>query len=195
MANVADLVQLEERGWEALASREGAAFYDTLMTEDARMMFAGIGEYVLQMLLHSAYFFVVWPAAGLIGGVISILYGRKISSGSYVPNFTDRVISYTWSGFVITLVIMIVSLVIHEMNPGSFVMVLTGFPTFVTGMILRFRPLIAGGIVFWTIGVISFFYLPELRSLLFSLSIVLGYLAPGYLLRTAERRARNNTAQ
>ncbi len=42
------------------------------------------------------------------------------------------------------------------MAVGS-IIVLTGLPTFLTGQLIRFRPLILGGILFWVLGAISYF--------------------------------------
>lgn len=37
------LVRLEEQGWDALTTDDGAAFYETLLTEGATMLFPGTG--------------------------------------------------------------------------------------------------------------------------------------------------------
>ena len=152
------------------------------------MTFAGIGEYILQHVVFYKFPFIIWPVSGALGGALSFIYGYRQRQQAPVQNFTDRFIASTWVGYIITLILLIICTVGNKLNPSSFIIVLTGFPTFVTGAILRFKPLIAGGVFFWLIGFVSFFCLAELTALLFSLSIVLGYLVPGYLLRSEEKR-------
>ena len=154
------------------------------------MAFAGIGEYILQYVLHQRYFFIIWPIAGLLGGLSSMIYGNKNRSINGKVNFTDRAIASLWMSFVITLILIIVCAVKLHLSPNSFVMLLTGLPTFATGLMLRFKPLIWGGIVFWILGVVSFIIATEFSALLFSTAIIFGYLIPGYALKKVEMETR-----
>ncbi len=63
------------------------------------------------------------------------------------------------------------------------VFLLAGNATFLSGTILKFRPLIWGGIIMW-IGAILIFFLSYEHQLIISPAIIVfGYLIPGYLLR------------
>jgi hypothetical protein len=63
------------------------------------------------------------------------------------------------------------------------VIVMYGLGTFVSGGILKFRPLIIGGICCWIIALGAFFIPGEYTLLLVAISIIIAYLIPGYLLR------------
>jgi hypothetical protein len=63
-------------------------------------------------------------------------------------------------------------------------------PTFITGGILRFRPLVVGGVLFWLFGMVSLFVWPEQGALLFGLALVTGYIIPGILLKRQEDGVR-----
>ncbi len=154
------------------------------------LMFAGMGEYILDRQVQSEYAWVVWPAVGIIGGIIAGVHGAKKGKEAGAMTFMDRVFGYVWTGFVITLILLIVLSVSNRMNPGSYIMLLTGLPTFISGGVLRFKPLIIGGVLFWFFGFFSFFYFDEYRSLIFSLSIITGYILPGYMLKKHEENAR-----
>ena len=147
---------------------------------------AGVAEFTLIKQGFSAPY-IVWPMAGLTGGIISAVVGKKMSIEKGVSTLWDRMSFALWTSFFITLVIFIACCVISDINPGAYIMVLTGLPTITTGIILRFKPLIFGGVCFWICG-ISGFFIPNLYlPLLFTTAITLGYILPGILLRKAER--------
>lgn len=127
-----------------------------------------------------------WPILGTLGGIIAGMHGSKEGRRSGAATFTDRVFLWVWVAFTITLVIIIVSSVAVGSKPGPWVSIITGMPTFITGGILGFRPLIIGGILFWVLGVLSLFVWPEQGALLFALALLLGYIVPGILLKRQE---------
>jgi hypothetical protein len=51
---------------------------------------------------------------------------------------------------------------------------------------MRFRPLVIGGILFWVIGMLTIFFLPDYSALTFTVAIVAGYIIPGLMLRKKE---------
>lgn len=150
---------------------------------------AGIAEYLL-MQGQFARPYLVWPIAGVVGGVISGVIGARLGKRKGASTLFDRLTFALWTSFFITLVIFIFCCVLSSINPGAFIMVLTGLPTITTGLVLKFKPLIFGGIVFWVSGIVGFFIPDAYLPLLFSLSIILGYIIPGLLLRKAEGDAR-----
>lgn len=148
---------------------------------------AGIGEYLLMHTYSYEHPYIVWPIVGIVGGILASVYGYKKDKESKTKNYLDRLFNYLWITFAVTLVLIIGAAVSSEVNPSPFVMILTGLPTFITGKILKFKPLMAGGIIFWILGIILFFGLMHYASLIFSTAIVFGYIIPGYLLRKEEK--------
>lgn len=150
------------------------------------LFIAGIVEYYLDRVVHYEYSYVGWPVVGFIGGIIASIHGAAEGKKQGVMSYTDKVFMFLWSAFVVTLVLLIVGAVANDSNPGSYIIIMTGLPTFVSGGIMRFKPLIVGGLIFWAIGIFSFFFLDEYRSLLFSLAILFGYIIPGIMLKRSE---------
>lgn len=145
----------------------------------------GIGEFILDRRGFPAPW-IVWPVLCTVGGIAASIYGARQGRRSGASTFTDRVMMWLWTTFTITLVLIIIGSVGQQVEPGSYIMLVTGLPTFVTGALIRFRPLMVGGVLFWVIGLLSFWFLVEYRSLVFSFAIVVGYVIPGILLKLKE---------
>ena len=56
-------------------------------------------------------------------------------------------------------------------------------PLFISGAVLRFRPLIWGGVSFWILALAAHFGGPVISGLAMPAAMIIGYLVPGYLLR------------
>ena len=140
-----------------------------------------------------SYPFLPWPVIMPIGGIIAMIYGSKTSGDSKVTTYFDTVQRYLWSAFVISLLLMLFITIStkNELLISPSIMILIGLAIFTSGGCLKFKPLIVGGLFSWFIGAISIF-LPEWQLLLLGLSVLVGYLIPGYML---QRRVKNQKAE
>jgi len=68
-------------------------------------------------------------------------------------------------------------------QPFTYTILIGGIGTMVTGLVLRFRPLVAGGVLFLVAYVISMCVLAEYKPLIQGIAVITGYLIPGYLLK------------
>ena len=100
-----------------------------------------------------------------------------------VFTYADMVYMWTWMAFMITSVIMFIFLSDSPENYTQYILLLAGFPTFISGIVIKFRPLIVGGIIFWAFSLVANFAGPQLSSLAMPVAVITGYLIPGYLLR------------
>jgi hypothetical protein len=55
--------------------------------------------------------------------------------------------------------------------------------TFVSGSVLKFKPLIVGGIISWILAVIAVYLSYDFQILMGGLAIFFSYIIPGHLLR------------
>ncbi|MEQ9187423.1 MAG: hypothetical protein RLP15_06775 [Cryomorphaceae bacterium] len=146
---------------------------------------SAVYEYVAGQVLDLPMPWIAWPIVGILGGIFSAVYSRKEYSKEPATHL-DRVYSSIWMVFFITLIILTVAWVTNRINPGSYIMIITGFPTFLTGYILRFKPLQWGGIVFWVLGFVSLYFMEEYTSLIFAFSMIVGYVIPGFMMRSMQ---------
>lgn len=127
--------------------------------------------------------FIIWPILSIPAGIYTGIDSARRSRKMKVKTHMGTLIGYLWLCFIFSLVIVLGALTKVNFNVNPLVLVLTATPTFITGVAIRFKPLIYGGAAFWLFAVLGFMVeIPE-QSLVGAAAIVVGYLIPGYLLR------------
>ena len=71
-------------------------------------------------------------------------------------------------------------------NINPLLMIAMGWATYLTGIGIKFRPMVLGGISFWLLAIVAFLVDPYTQSLVTAISVILGYLVPGTILRKKE---------
>jgi len=128
-----------------------------------------------------------WGVVGIIGAVVSAIHGMREGKRTRVETATDRVLMWLWTAFIITLLTTVVGAgVAGYTTPVASIMVLTGLPTFLTGQMMRFKPLIYGGILFWVLGAACFLAEPVIMAVLYIVAMLFGYIVPGLMLKRQE---------
>ena len=148
------------------------------------MALSGIVESIF---INSKISWVVWPIAGILGGILSMIWDKKENKDIGLFTAVDRISNYTWGAFVFTLLFVIAFSIFNRLNPHALVLMVAGSATFISGGIMKFKPFIYGGIVLEIGALICAFLLPNaLHGYCFSISIALGYIIPGIILRKTE---------
>jgi len=70
---------------------------------------AGVGEFLLQQ-MNCAMPWILWPIAGSLGGIISGIYGSKLSRESS-RSYLEKTYSNLWIIYFFTLIVLLVALV------------------------------------------------------------------------------------
>jgi hypothetical protein len=153
------------------------------------VLIASISNFIL-LKIEFEQAWLPWPILMIGGGIVSGIAGYRIGKKAKVITFFDKAIIYLWYGFVVTLIIILVTAGFGRMSwtaTNTLIIALYGLGTFVSGGILKFKPLIFGGVFCWIISLVTLF-IPELYSLLMvALSIIVAYLIPGYMLKAREK--------
>jgi hypothetical protein len=141
-----------------------------------------LSEYLLTKLTEFTHPYYVWFFV-IPGVFVSMIYGFVTGRKAKVHTYAESLYMWTWMAFLISAIILFV---VHSKRidtVGTYILILAGFPTFVSGFIIKFRPLIAGGICFWIIALIVNFAGPAIAPLGMPVAMFTGYLIPGYLLK------------
>lgn len=115
--------------------------------------------------------------------IASMIYGYRQRKTTTTRGYTDRISLWIWLAYMICIVTVIVFGAKINFMIAPMIMLLTGFATFLSGNIIKFRPLIIGGIIFWLASIAGFMSSYENQALISGAAIALGYLIPGYILK------------
>jgi len=117
------------------------------------------------------------------GVFVSVIYGFIMGRKAKVHTYAEMIYMWTWMGFLAAFVALFIIQSNRLDIVGQYILLLAGFATFVSGFIIKFRPLIFGGVCFWIIAVAVSFAGPSIAPLGMPLAVITGYLIPGYMLK------------
>ena len=145
---------------------------------------ACIGQFILKHFLDYEKHYLVWWVL-VIGIAGSIYFSIRDAKTRKVKTYIGETMAHLWTGMGITF--FIISMILTKIGWGSdvypFFMVLYGLGTFVSGSIIKFNPLIIGGIISWILAVIAVYLPYDYQILMGALAIFFSYIIPGHLLR------------
>ena len=109
-------------------------------------------------------------------------------------NFTshsEATVGYVWSAFGIAIfVLSFYNAKYGSPESATLFMILYGIPTFITGGMFSFRPMIIGGLLCWAFSVISIYTAPDIDMLLMAGCGLFAWLIPGVILWNRYQKQR-----
>lgn len=130
---------------------------------------------------------LAWGVMVLVGVPAALIYEWRRSKREKTQNLLHDWYGLIWLGFGISMIISIPMAIRSGLSPVPFILVLTGFATFMSGVLLRFRPLLIGAAVIWAGALWCLFLSPAQHLLIQAGGAALGYLVPGYILNAQSR--------
>ena len=142
-----------------------------------------ISQFLLKVVFlsehHYAVWFIVIPAV-----IATVIYSVKKSRKVKVVTYVGESMRYLWTGIGVSFFIL--SLIITNttgwLHAYPFFILFYGLGTFVSGMILKFKPLVVGGIINWVLAITCIFVHYDYQLLLAAAAILTSYIIPGHLL-------------
>lgn len=149
---------------------------------------AFLSQFVLKTIVHVRHHEAVWlviiPAV-----IVTSLYSAKRRKDRGVKTYIGESMGYLWSGIGISFFIL--SIIISRsnawVNAYAFFILLYGLGTFISGRLLRFPPLIIGGIINWILAIVCCLLPFDYQLLVAAVAILTSYIIPGYLLAAYKR--------
>jgi hypothetical protein len=126
-------------------------------------------------------FFLPFPVLVVPGIIVTLIYYNKEgrTSVTYLTGFLKQL----WLVLAISFIATVLISELQQTPPFTYTLVIGGIGTLVSGLAMRFKPLIAGGMAFLIIAIGSVFVSDHLKPLLHGVAVITGYLIPGYLLK------------
>jgi len=148
------------------------------------IVLCSLAEYLLFHLTSFENPWLVWLIT-IPGVIVSLIYGFIKGSKQTVYTYADRIYMWLWIGFLFTAIILFVFIGVENRmhTVGPFILMLAALPTFMSGVIIKFRPLMFGGISIWIFSLIGFFAGPLIGPLAVPAAMITGYLIPAYMLK------------
>lgn len=143
---------------------------------------AHLGSFVLNE-LDFPYPYAVWLIV-IPAWIASFVHGsRQAKKQLRTITHLERVNVSLWVSFGVLAVIIpfFGAFINYQINP--MILLVGSMATVTSGIILKYRPLLLGGLLIFACGLGSFFLSHQQQSLLSAVAIALGYLVPGYLLK------------
>jgi hypothetical protein len=138
---------------------------------------------------HYYVWFFAWSVI-----IYQFIYMYKRKRKIKVRTYADELMGYVWITFCI--LIFLIAFFIGRIFGGNYyqfifplILTLYGMPAFLCGAILRFRPLMIGGIGCWILALTAGLVYYDFQLLFVSGAVIIAWIIPGYLLRSKYRES------
>ena len=143
-----------------------------------------ITQFVLLHFFNYTDAYYVWFATWLVV-IFQMIYLKKKKKTEKAKTYTNEINKMVWFTFFICMMLVIFICgqfkKFEMINP--LLLMLYGVPTFLSGIIMKFKALIAGGICCWLLASISPFVSYENQLLLLGSAVIAAWIIPGYFLQ------------
>ena len=142
---------------------------------------ASVGMFILIQFEYSRPW-LVWTIT-IPAWMITLYTIYKRDKRAITKTHLDRITTGIWLsyGAVIFTIVFFMREINYQVMP--MILIITAIPAIVSGIIIKFRIMIYGGITFWIAGILCFLVEMEFQYLIGAAAIIIGYLVPGYSLR------------
>lgn len=156
------------------------------------VLIAALTQFVLKVIVRTDLNPVAWTLM-FLGIILSSYHGRKEKGRRRVKSYVDDSIRYLWTGVAVNqaLIVFVFAVRGDWQNCYTFFIMLYSIGCFITGRILKFRPLVWGAIAGWLLVIVTLFAGYDYNILVLALAILVSYIIPGYLLRKEHRRKQH----
>ena len=147
-----------------------------------------VGQFVLFNVFHYKYHYSIWFITWL-AFFYQMIYMFRQNKKRKVKTYTDTVLGHVWFTFIIAM-FLIAFVIGSKLGSETYKVIypillsLYGIPSFLSGAILRFRPLVIGGISCWVLALIATFVPAQYHLLLIAAAMIVAWIVPGYLLQS-----------
>jgi len=156
------------------------------------ILVCSVSQFILQYLMHYPRHYLVWMLTWL-AALVQVIDSVKGKKKKLVKTYTDQIMGFVWLAFVV-MMLLTGLLVGKALGPGQvyvgniIILILYGMPTLLSGIILKFKPLVIGGTGCWILAILANFIPHEFIVLLIAAAVIIAWIIPGFLLRSRYKR-------
>lgn len=121
----------------------------------------------------------------LLPWLYMMIYLARKKKQQHVKTYTDDIMGMVWLVFSVLMFLLGFILGSRQLMVALYpcFLALYGMPTFLSGVILRFKPLMAGAIVCWLLAILALAVFWVYQPLLLAIAVIAAWIIPGYLLK------------
>lgn len=142
---------------------------------------AALANYFLLLIIPDLAW-IPWPVLTIGGSIITFFYYAVYTKKSGVVSSRGTMFKWLFLCGGLTYFLFIYSCAELKISPTPFMLGLTWLLIVVAGLIIQFKPMVWGGILFFLATIVSVFISPANQLLLTAGAFLIGYLLPGILL-------------
>lgn len=176
---ITDMINQAKRNY-----RKGGSFY--FLVWGWVIMIANLMHYFLNVYTDFKYPYLVWLIT-IPTAILTTVYSVRRSGNARVVGHLDRLYGHLWLAISVGIVISLLFMKNLAYNHSAVIIMLAGLGTYISGNLMKFRPLIYGGVLLIVASVLAFNVSIPNQNLVAGIGIFAGYIIPGYLLQNQEK--------
>lgn len=144
---------------------------------------ASVAFFLLREYAGTRFFFLPFPILVVAGIVTSVIWYRQLRAEAPTETYFGYFFNRMWLVLGVSFVLVVFVSLSRGWTPFLYTLVVAGIGTLISGLAMKFKPLVWGGVFFFA-AAIAGIYLPNAGlPLLNGVAMIGGYLIPGYLLK------------
>lgn len=148
------------------------------------VFFCSTAQFIAGYIYHYQHTYYVWFLTWLVF-IYQVIFLARKKKKEKVKTYADEILGYVWICFVACMIVLMFILqyskAFHLIYPV--ILVVYAIPTFLSGVILKVKPLLIGGICCWALALCSMFIPQQFHLLLVSVAVLLAWIIPGLYMR------------
>ncbi|TYP91741.1 hypothetical protein LX73_2568 [Fodinibius salinus] len=145
-----------------------------------------LGHYLLLEFSSIAHPEWAWSIV-VVGIIASVVKGINDRRSSGIATYGEHLMTMIWVTFLINYFIILIFIAKINFYITPVILVLTAGSVFLSGILLKFKPLKWGAGFIWVMSIVAFMVPLPYQLLATTVAIGGGYLIPGYILKNNER--------
>lgn len=147
-----------------------------------------LGQFFLKVVLLYPRHYLVWLALIPVL-IVTIIRANRQGRAAYTT-FVGDSMKHLWTGIGVSFFVL--SFIITNtagkwLIAYPFFILFYGLGTFVSGMFLKFKPLVIGGIFNWALACVCVLLPYDYQLLMAAAAILTSYIIPGHIIQTEKR--------
>ena len=147
---------------------------------------AAFTSFIIQNYTEFTKHYYTWHIMVPIGYAITYIYASRTHKKKSYATHLDIFLRNLWMVLGVTFIVGAFISVVSRNDPTTLMLLIAGAGTLISGLSMKFRALIIGGIAFFLFSIGSLLVDSSLLGLLNTFAMIVGYLVPAYILKNTK---------